>query len=82
MLACHVRISKYGQISCIELGKMGHTVEGAFVCDIVDEQNAHGTPIVRCGDGSESFLASSIPLEEISVRSTQDDTRSSLLFAA
>lgn len=41
---------------------MGRTVKGAFICDVVDEQNAHGTPVVRCGDGSESFLARSIPL--------------------
>jgi hypothetical protein len=37
------------------------TFERAFIGNIVDQQNPHGTSIVSRGDGSESFLAGSVP---------------------
>lgn len=38
------------------------TVKRSLVCDVVDEQNSHGAPIVRNRNGTEPFLASSVPL--------------------
>lgn len=37
------------------------TLKGSLVGDVVDEEDAHGTAIVGCRDGSESLLASSVP---------------------
>lgn len=37
------------------------TLERSLVGDVVNEENAHGAAIVGCRDGSESFLASSVP---------------------
>lgn len=36
-------------------------VEGSFIGHVIDQQDAHGTSIVSCGDGTETFLASGIP---------------------
>lgn len=40
---------------------MGLTVERAFISDIIDEEDTHGTTVICGCDGSEAFLASSIP---------------------
>ena len=42
---------------------MRRTVKRAFICDVVYEQDAHRTAVVRSGDGSEPFLARCIPLQ-------------------
>jgi len=36
-------------------------VKRSLVSDVVDEQNSHGAPVVRNGNGTEPFLASSVP---------------------
>jgi len=38
------------------------TVKRSLVSDVVDEQNSHGAPVVRNSNGTEPFLASSVPL--------------------
>ena len=38
-----------------------HTVKTSFIRNIIDKQYSHGTPVVGSGDGSEPFLACSIP---------------------
>ena len=38
------------------------TVKRSLVSDVVDEQNSHGTPVVRNSNGAETFLTSSVPL--------------------
>lgn len=44
------------------MGQEGrHTVEGAFIRDVVDEQDAHGTPVVGGSDGAEALLPCRIP---------------------
>ena len=37
-------------------GRGGQTVEGAFVCDIIDQKDTHGAAVVSSGDGPEAFL--------------------------
>lgn len=63
MFACQVRMSAAGhETRVFQSGKRRRTVERAFVCYVVDKENAHSTPVVRCRDGPEAFLARSIPL--------------------
>jgi hypothetical protein len=35
-------------------------LERVFFCNIEDQQDAHGVPVVRSGDGSEPFLSRSV----------------------
>lgn len=37
------------------------TIEGPLVGDIVDQQDAHGAPVVGGGDGAETLLARRVP---------------------
>ena len=37
------------------------TIEAPFICNVVHQQNTHGTSVVRCGDGPETLLTGSIP---------------------
>ena len=37
------------------------TVEGLLIRDVVDKQDAHGSPVVRRGDGAEALLARRVP---------------------
>jgi hypothetical protein len=39
----------------------GLTLERSLIGDVVYEENAHGTAIVGCRNGSETFLAGGIP---------------------
>ena len=39
---------------------VGDILEGVFLRDVEDEQDAHGVPVVSCGDGSESLLPRSV----------------------
>ena len=43
------------------------TVKRSLVCDVVDEQNSHGAPVVRNSNGTEPFLTSSVPLVRVQV---------------
>jgi hypothetical protein len=40
---------------------MQRTVEGALVCGVIDEQDAHGATVVGRGDGTETLLTGRIP---------------------
>ena len=37
------------------------TVEAPFICNVVDQQNAHSASVVGRGDGPEALLAGGIP---------------------
>ena len=39
---------------------VGDVLEGVLLGDVEHEQDAHGVPVVRCSDGPEPFLASSV----------------------
>lgn len=39
----------------------GPTVKTAFVCDVVYEQDAHGSAVVRCSYRPEAFLTGRVP---------------------
>ena len=39
---------------------VGDVLERVFFCDVKHEQYAHSIPVMRCGDGPEPFLASSV----------------------
>jgi hypothetical protein len=43
----------------------GRTVKAPCVSHIVDEQNAHGAPVIRRRDGPEALLARSVPYLEL-----------------
>lgn len=57
-------VDTLGGISVDLLQPLFDIVEGVHVCDIVDNTDAVGAAIVRGGNGAESFLTSSIPLEK------------------
>ena len=40
------------------------TIERPLVGDIIHEQNAHRTAVIRGGDGSKPFLPRSVPLRD------------------
>ena len=40
----------------------GHTVEGAVVSHIVDQQNTHSAAVVCGGDSAETLLTGGVPL--------------------
>jgi len=44
-------------------GRNRLTVEGFLVCDVVDQQDTHGSTVVCSCDCPETFLARSIPLQ-------------------
>ena len=37
------------------------TVEAPFICNVVDQQNAHSASVVGRGDGPEALLAGGVP---------------------
>ena len=45
-------------------GRQGRrlTVERALIGHVVNEENAHSTPVIGGSDGAESLLSSSVPL--------------------
>lgn len=40
---------------------IAHIIEGPLIGHIIDEEDAHGTPIVGIGDGAEALLSRRIP---------------------
>lgn len=51
-----------GRCMLFNVGEPGpDVVEGLFVCNVIDQQDTHGTSVVSGSDGSETFLPSSIP---------------------
>lgn len=69
LLVRHIALVAYKQlvdalssVSVNLLQPLLDVVEAVHVGDIVDDADAVGASVVRRGDGSESFLASSIPL--------------------
>lgn len=49
------------------------TVKAALICDIVNQQNAHGTSVVCSCDCPETLLASSIPYLQLDPFSVELD---------
>lgn len=33
------------------------TVEGLFICNVIDQQDTHGTSVISGSDGSETLLS-------------------------
>lgn len=57
-------VDTLGGISVNLLKPLLDVVEGVHVGHIIDDANTVGTTVVRRGDGTEAFLASSVPLEK------------------
>ena len=57
-------VDALGGVSVNLLKPLLDVVEGVHVGHIVDHADAVGTTVVGRGDGTEPFLASSVPLEE------------------
>lgn len=55
-------VDALGGVSVDLLQPLLHVVERIHVGDIVNDADAVGTPVVRRGDGSETFLTCGIPL--------------------
>lgn len=55
-------VDTVGGVAVDLLEPLLNVVERVHIGDIVDDADAVGTSVVRAGDGSESFLAGSIPL--------------------
>jgi hypothetical protein len=51
----------YDLILLAQLGGQQRTVKRALVCNIIDQQNAHGTSIIRRRDCPEALLARCVP---------------------
>ena len=48
----------------MRIGQQGYvrTVKRLLICDIVDQEDAHGTSVVRRRNGTETLLSGGIPL--------------------
>ena len=58
-------VDTLGGVSVNLLEPLLHIVEGVHVGDIVNHANSVSTTVVRRGDGTETFLASGVPLYEL-----------------
>ena len=54
--------------------RLGLTVEGLLICDIVDQQDTHGASVISCGDGAEALLPCRIPYLQFDALSVQFDS--------
>lgn len=52
---------------------MVHTIETAFICNIVHQQDTHGASVICSRDCPEAFLARSIPYLQLHSLSVQLD---------